>query len=310
MRYTRYIPLVALICVALLAPAPAPAAASKEMQDLQRDVAQLQDQVSALQKTLDTKLGAIEAQLQQANDTANKTSSNVSSLNSGVMQTVQSEMKNVRDQLSSVSGLAVKVDNTSNDVADLHTALAGLVATVNKQQSILNDILNQVKSLQAPAAAPPPAPGDAGSGVPGTGGPPPNGQTLFNNAVRDQNGGKEELALPEYTEFLRLYPNDPNAARAQYYIGEIHYNKGELDEAVRGFDAVVEQYPPDPLTTPTALYMKGMALKKAKKPTEAIASFRAVIKQFPASDEAAQAKTQLNSLGVPLTAPAVRKPAH
>jgi tol-pal system protein YbgF len=304
MRYIRYIRLAAFVGATLLAPASAPAAASKEMQDLQRDVAQLQDQMTALQKTLDSKLGAIQAQLQQAVDTANKTNSNVTSLNAGVAQTLQSEMKNVRDQLNSVTGLSVKVDNTSNDISDLHNAVAGLVTTVNKQQLMLNDILNQVKLIQAPAAPPPS--GDTGTGMPGVGGPPPNGQTLFNNAVRDQNSGKSELALPEWAEFLRLYPNDPNAASAQYNIGEIHYNQGKPDDAVKDFDAVIEQYGTDSAKAPTALYMKGMALKKAKRPTEAIATFRAVIKQFPGSDEAAQAKTQLTSMGVTAAAPARR----
>jgi TolA-binding protein len=303
MRYTRYIPVAAFVGAMLVAPAPAPAAASKEMQDLQRDVAQLQDQIAGLQKSLDAKLAAMQTQLQQAVDTANKTSGSVSSLNTGLAQTLQSELKSVREQLNSVTGLSVKVDNTSNDVSDLQRAMAGLVSTVNKQQLILNDILNQVKLIQAPPAAPP----AADAGAPGSGGPPPTSQALFNNAVHDQNGGKADLALSEYQEFLHLYPNDTNAARAQYYIGEIHYNQAKLDESIKDFDAVIEQYPADQTTTPTALYMKGMALKKAKRPTDAIASFRAVVKQFPSSDEAGQAKTQLTSMNASVSAPAKRR---
>jgi TolA-binding protein len=291
----------------LLAPVPAPAAASKEMQDLQRDVADLQEQVKQLQKALDSKMSALQALVQQALDTANRTNTNVSSMNTGVTQAVQSELRGVKDQLNGVTGLSVKVDNASNDISDLRNALAGLVTTVNKQQLMLNDILNQVKLIQTPAAAPPGA--DTSAGAPGVLGTPaaqPSGQMLFNNAVRDQNSGKPELALPEYTEFLRLYPNDPNAARAQYYIGEIHYNQGSLEQAVKDFDLVIEQYPADPVTTPTALYMKGMALKKAKRPSDAALSFRAVIKQFPASDEAAQSKQQLTAMGLPAT-PATKK---
>jgi len=51
-----------------------------------------------------------------------------------------------------------------------------------------------------------------------------------------------------------------------------------------------------------------MALKKAKRPADAIASFRAVVKQFPGSDAAAQAKTQLTTMNATAAAPA-RKPA-
>jgi TolA-binding protein len=286
---------LALIGAALFLPAPAPAAASKEMQDLQRDVAQLQDQVSALQKALDSKLGAIEAQLQQAIDTANKTNSNVNSLNSGVTQTMQSELKGVRDQLSGVTGLSVKVDNTSNDISDLHNAVAGLVATVNKQQLLLNDILNQVKLLQAPAAAPPPPAGDAGT--PGASGPPPMASTLFKSGVDDMNGGRAELALNDFSTFLRLYPNDDNGRAVHYNIGEIYYGQGKAEQAVNEFDAAIEQYSADPILTPEAYYMKGMALKKLGKTKDAISAFRAVTNDFPHSDEAAKARAQLTAMG-------------
>jgi len=165
-----------------------------------------------------------------------------------------------------------------------------------------------VKLIQTPAAAPPSVADSGTPAAPGmVAGPPPSGQMLFNNAVRDQNSGKPELALPEYAEFLHLYPNDINAARAQYYIGNIHYTKGELDQAVKDFDLVIEQYPPDPANTPDALYMKGMALKKAKRPNDAAMSFRAVIKQFPGSDQAAQSKQQLTAMGMSAAAPARKK---
>ena len=162
MRFTRYTTFAAImIGTMLLAPVSAPAAASKEMQDLQRDVADLQEQVKQLQKALDAKMGALQALVQQGLDTANRTNSNVSNMNAGVTQTVQSELRGVKEQLTGVTGLSVKVDNASNDISDLHNAVAGLVATVNKQQLMLNDILNQVKLMQAPAAAPPPPGTDA-----------------------------------------------------------------------------------------------------------------------------------------------------
>jgi TolA-binding protein len=281
---------------------PAPAAGNKDLEAIQRDVADLQEQVKQLQKAMDARMGALQALVQQALDTANRTNSNVSNMNTGVTQTVQSELRGVKDQLTGVTGLSVKVDNASNDIADLHNAVAGLVATVNKQQLMLNEILNQVKLIQTPAAAPPPSAGDSGAGAPTATAPAPSGQTFFENAVKDQNSGKKDLALPEWKEFLRLYPNDPNAIRAQYNIGEIHYSSGDLDQAIKDFDLVIEQYPPDPLTTPSALYMKGMALKKNRRPNDAAMSFRAVIKQFPGSDEAAQAKQQLTAMGLSSTA--------
>jgi TolA-binding protein len=282
----------------LLAPVSAPAAASKEMQDLQRDVAQLSDQVTALQKSLlDPKAGsvvALQTMVQQALDTANKTNSSVNNLNTGMMQTLQTALRGLSDQLNSVSGISTKVAGISDDVSNLQSSYKDLQVAVNRQGQTLGEILDRVKLMQAPAAPPPGA--DSATAPGAASAPPPTPQTLFTNAKRDEDAGKLELALSGFREFLRVYPNDGNAIGAQYNIGNIYYSQGKLTEAVAAYDAAIEQYPKNELTTPSAYYMKGMALKKDKKNTAAIASFRAVVQQFPHSDEAPQAKQQLTSM--------------
>ena len=309
MRFTRYTPLAMFICTMLLAPAPAPAAANKDMEELQRDMADLQQQVKDLQKALldpnDGAIMALRAQIQLTFETANKTNSSVNSLNTGVMQTLQNALKGVNEQLSSVTGLAQTVKSVSDDVGELQRSNRDMQAQLNKQGEAINDILNRVKLLQAPAAAPPP---DAASAGLGASAPPPMPQSLFTNAATDQDGGKPELAMTEFKEFLHRYPSDPNAIRAQYNIGNIYYNMpGKLDDAIAAFDATIEQYSQDERTTPSAYFMKGMALKKQKKNAAAIASFKAVL-QFPRSEEAPQAKQQLTSMGVATTA--AKKAGH
>ncbi len=305
MRLTRYTAFATLLGTMLMLPGSAPAAASKEMMDLQRDVASLGDQLKDLQKSTDARFADIQKQLQQLLDAATKTNSGVSSMSTGVTQTIQTELKAVRDQLKTVTDVSVKVENTSNDVTDLKAELQSLEKNVNKLQSGMSDILNQIKLIQAPPVAPPTA--DTGSGAPA---PPPMASTLFSTAVADENSGKGKLALSEFDDFLRLYPNDPNAIKAKLGIAEVHYSQGELDEAVKGFDAVIEQYPEDIDVTPQAYYMKGMALYKQKKAAStaaAASTFRALIAKYPHSDDAAQARKQMNVMGLPIVAPKGRK---
>ncbi len=296
MRFTRYMPSAALIGTLLL-PFSAPAA-DKEMLSLQRDVADLQQQVSNLQKSLlDPQTGSIAAlqkMVQQELDTANKTSSTVNSLSSGMLQNLQAGLKGLSDQLATVAGLSTKVGNVSDDVSNLQGTMKDLQVTVNRQGQMLTDILNQVKLIQAPAAPPP---GSEAGGAPSAIAPPPSATKLFGDAVRDQDSGNKDLALQGFREFLRLYPNDPNAIRAQYNIGNIYYTQGKLDEAVSALDAATEQYPKDEATTPSALYMKGLAQMQQKKTAAAKVTFQAVIRDFPRSPEAGQARTKLTSLG-------------
>lgn len=267
--------------------------ASKEIMELQRDIAQLQSQMQALQSSQDQKLAAIQALVTQALDAAVKANTSVSVLSATVNQTLERELKT---QMTPVAGLAAKVENTNNDVAEVRNSVADLNSSMNKILQRLGDINDAIKVLQAPPAAPPSA---------ANGGPPPvtpPAETIFGNAFRDQNGGKLDLALSGYSDFLKFYPDDPNAPKAQLNIGEIHRQQGKLELAAQDFDAIIERYPASDIT-PDAYFMKGMSLKESGKKTDAIATFRSLITKYPRKDQASQAKDQLRAMGVSLTAP-------
>jgi TolA-binding protein len=296
MRLTRYI-----VIGALLFPGTC-FGVSKEMQELQRDIAQLQDQVRTLQSAIDQKMATLQTLSQQALDASTKANTNVSVLNAGVTSTLEREL---RSALTPIAGLAAKVDNTNNDVAELRNSVADLNSKVNRIEQILMDINNNIKVLQVPAAPPPgPAAGQTA--------PPPDAGAVFKSAISDENGGKLDLAIQEFQDFIKFYPNDPNAARAQYNIGDCHYTKQQFDLAAADFDKVVSDFPEDAQLTPQAYFMKGMALKTTNK-AGAIAAWRKVIATYPHSDAAAQAKEQLRAAGVSATAaaPAPKKrPPH
>ena len=195
-NYTTLALMVFCLMLGMMLRPPVPVEASDQKNDLQaiqRDVADLQDQVKGMQKGLDSKLAALQSLVQQALDTANKTNSTVSGLNSGVSQTMQTELRGVKDQLSSVTGLSSKVDGTSNDVSDLRGTVNGLVTTLNRVQQQLTDMSSLLKLMQTPPAAPPPGV-DAGPGMAGSA-PPPDPGKLFSHAASDQNAGNYELAI-------------------------------------------------------------------------------------------------------------------
>ena len=113
----------------------------------------------------------------------------------------------------------------------------------------------------------------------------------------DYSGGKADLSASEFNDFIRFYPNDPNAATAQFYIAQIHYSQGKFDQAVMDFDAVLERYPEGKMT-PDAYFMKGMALKSSGHRDAAAIQFRELIKKYKTSDRAVQAQEQLRAMGL------------
>jgi tol-pal system protein YbgF len=279
-------------------------AASKEMTELMRDVALLQQQVKDLQQSQDSKFTALTVLVQQTLDTATKANTAVAVLDSGLGRTVQEQLKGA---VTASVGVGTKVDSMGGDVQALRGAVEDITAKLGKLQQQLSDLSKAMQAMQSPAACPPAGPPPSGPGgtTPATGGttaPPPANlppaAMLYDNANRDRMGGKLDLAIQEFQDYLRYYGNTDLAPNAQYYIGFIHFGQNDFESALADFDAVLEKYP-DNNKTPDALLMKGRTLVKMGRPTQGAAEFRELIKRFPTSDQATAAKAQLKALGLP-----------
>jgi TolA-binding protein len=177
---------------------------------------------------------------------------------------------------------------------------------MSKMQAQLTDLNNAVKVMSTPAPPPPGAqPSGAGDAAGGMAAAPPSSagaptisaSALYENANRDRNGGKLDLALQEYTDYLRWYGNTDLAPNAQYYIAWIHASQNDYNNAVREYDAVLEKYP-DNNKTADAMYGKGIALTRMGRRTDGAREFQELIKRFPSNGLAGQACTQLTNMGL------------
>lgn len=303
--------------VFLLAVSPVAAlAASKEILELQRDVAQLQDSIKQLQQTQDRQLAALTELVRQALDSSGKNNSSLAVMENTLRQNLQDLQSKVT---TPVAGLSARMDGVSNDVRSLQQAVSDLTASMEKLQAQLTDLNNAVKLLQTPAA-PPPGQTGGGAGAMQTPGTAASGGTmaaqapcmpssdLYNSALRDRTGGKLDLALQEFQDVVRCYGNTEMAPNAQYYIGWIHYSQADYPAAVQDFDAVLEKYPDNNNKMPDAFYYKGLALVKMNQRTAASEEFIQLIQRFPSSALASQACTQLKDMGK--NCPAGRTPAR
>lgn len=257
--------------------------ASKEMVELQRDVAQLQDQVTRIQRTLDEKLAALLVLTQQAQENSSRAA--------GSVQSMPAEMSNrIGDQLRPVLAVGQKVDGMQQEIQGLHDSVSELTARLERIDAKLTDVSNKITLLAQPPAPPPN----------GTSAPPPglNASDLFANAQRDQQSGSFPMALKEYEDYLKYFgKTTEQAPEAQFNIGQIYYNQGDMENAAQAFDTVLEQYPDNP-ETPNAYYMKAMALYKAGQRQAAIDCFKDLIAKYPHTDQATKARNQLKTLGV------------
>jgi tol-pal system protein YbgF len=288
--------MVRRLLILVLACSPGPAlAVSKEILELQRDIATLQDLVRQLQRSQDEKLASINTLAQQAVNAANEANRSVAGIQGGIQQTIRDMQDKV---VAPVVGVNTRISGMSDDLKTLSNAVADLTAQVNRMAGQLKELNDAVKALQAPPVQPPtqtvPGGTPTAGAVPDT--PTIPAQTLYDNARRDMSGGKLDVALTEYQQYLKWYGSTDLAPNAQYYIAYIHFSQGDYDSAVKEYDTVLEKYPNNN-KTPDAMFGKGLALVKIGRRTEGAKEFQELIKKFPKNDLASQACTQLKALG-------------
>jgi tol-pal system protein YbgF len=126
---------------------------------------------------------------------------------------------------------------------------------------------------------------------------------MYDAALGDYRSGKYDLAVQEFSDYLKYYGNTDYAPNAQFYIAMIHFVQGTFETAVKEFDMVLEKYP-DNNKTADALLFKGRALVKMPgHKTDGANEFLEVIQRFPKSDQAVQACTERKTLGLGCPAP-------
>ncbi len=153
--------------------------ASREIVELQRDVASLQEQVRQIQKTLDEKLAAMQALVQQSLDSSNRVNSSLAVMQNSVTESVKSTREGVSAPLVSVGN---KLDQMGEDFRNLRETVADMNAHLGKLDQKVTDLQNVVSVIRNPPPTAPPASGTDSSGAPASGtvpsvtapsGPPP-----------------------------------------------------------------------------------------------------------------------------------------
>ena len=143
-----------LVCGSMLAGLLQAQSEKVMIQELQRDVAQLQNQIRQFKDAQDQKNADLESLLKQSLDANSKLVSNLGSL----QQSLTSAMAEQQGKLvQPVNVLSLKVDQISQSFGALQTSMDALTLRLTKNDEKLTEILNNVKTLSAPPPPPPSA---------------------------------------------------------------------------------------------------------------------------------------------------------
>ena len=270
--------LVALACTSLPA-----FAANKDMIQLQTQVQALQEQMARMQQSFDERMGVMRNLVEQTTDNVNKMSVSVDTLN-----------KSLQQQNADAAG---RLDQVSSQVQSLHDSVDELKARVAKLNKQLDDMSAGQQNVNGNQ---PPPPGGAANIQ------APPADVLYNNALRDYNAAKYQLAQQEFADYVKFYGNTDLAGNAQFYIADIEYRQGNYQQAVVEYDKVLEQYPGGNKAAAAQL-KKGYALLELGQKDAGVKELQSLIARYPRAPEAAQAKDRLRKAGATPTA-ASRKP--
>lgn len=262
-----------LLFLALMA-SPALCAADKTtetMLEVLRDVGGLQEQIKALQKSLDGKFADLgQAGAEQARLAAEQTNKSMAALSDSVHNSLQSQQDQQTKTLEAVAAVGSQVQAVNDQLGTMRQAINDLTAAMSRVTTQINDLATAVKSAQTAKPEPSAA----------TSQPEISATDLLANAEGDRLGGKLDLALQEYGDYVAKFGSTPQAADAQYYIGSIHYSNQEWDEAVKAFDVSLATYP-DSKRTPESLYYKADSLARLGRWPEANDTLKDLRKRFP-----------------------------
>jgi tol-pal system protein YbgF len=264
----------ALLSVLCLGTAPA-WGVSKEMVQLQTQVQQLQEQMTAMQRSFDERMGIMKDLVQKDTDTVNKLTGAIETLQQTLAKQ-QTDASTRSDQLSgqlqalndSLDELKVRLAKVTKQLEDMQAA----------QQSIQAQQAQQQQQQQALAQAPPP-------------------DVLYNNAIRDYNGAKADLATQEFSDYIKYYPNTDLAGNCYFYLGELAFRQGNYQQAAQNYDQVLQNFPSGNKAA-SAQLKKGFALIELGKQDDGVIELRHLIARYPRSPEALQARERLRKLGV------------
>ena len=204
------------------------------------------------------------------------------------------------------SGSRERVADLATQVDDLEAEIQRLNGRLEVSEHQVEEALKEARAARAAAAGggTPPGSDDEGSesapAAASDDAPAANSAEVaaYRTAYDAWRNGNSEVCIDRFRQFLQTYPASAHADDAAYWMADCYFKQGEYKTAILRFDDVVSRYPSGNKAA-DALYRQGEALLRLGPGYGKAASkaFERVLKEYPQSGRATEAKRQLDLLG-------------
>lgn len=233
----------------------------------------------------------------------------ISSVGSGSVEDRVTQLERISNAHSQLlTQLQQQLTDNQSDIDTLRGQIQESQYQLNQVVERQKQILLQMESLSSGGAAAQPATGDQNGAA--TASPAPNAGTAtsgapvqsgdantdYNAAIAlVQDKSRQDDAIVAFQNFVKKYPDSTYLPNANYWLGQLNYNKGKKDDAAYYFANVVKNYPKSPKAA-DAMYKVGIIMQDKGDTAKAKAVYQQVINKYPGTDGAKQAQKRLSGL--------------
>ena len=289
------------IAAAVLGLALCPAlvrAQNREQLQMNADIRQISELLSKLQLSV--------------NQLAALLADQIKTLNKKIDDQADANVKAFADQRLQLTNDATALTTLRTSLGDLTTRVLQVLNEQGAQRTAITQItqqLNTLTNLIMPSTVPDqaagtatPAPG-APASVPASAQPGPLGSVTMpdspnacsRRAQDDYLAGHSSSAAEGFQDCLDRFPTIANADELTFYMGEALKDQKKYPEALKAYQKVITDYKTSTLA-PDAYYSEGLVYLLMNQKANAQTAFNGVIKAYPESVVATEAKQQLQRL--------------
>lgn len=124
--------------------------------------------------------------------------------------------------------------------------------------------------------------------------PAETAEKAYQSAQTYYQAGNYGQAVLEFTDLIQSFSRHPLAENAQYWMGASYLASRDYRQALVEFQKVLDLYPGG-RKAPDALYQIGLAYRNLFEPAKARETWQQLIRRFPDSDAARQARAALRT---------------
>jgi tol-pal system protein YbgF len=126
---------------------------------------------------------------------------------------------------------------------------------------------------------------------------PPSAGRIYQQAWNDYMGERYDIAIEGFREVISTYPDSPDAANAQFQIGQAFNGKKDCRSAIPEYQKFVNTYPTSE-SRAEGLYMIGWCYSDLGQRANAQRTYQQLIKEYPNETLAIMARQRLEAMGI------------